>query len=325
MKYADSMCQSDNENNATVKNITSCDDSVILESVTSHNLRNSLIKLKNNVNKDLCFKAPDKQELRINSSTAQNELQKLNIPDTSVICLHTDNGQLFTISSDGVSTTLKNVTINTQNYITNTNITSNTVQTNVIEKIQKRKYSQVFENDSTEMFSKSFEQESPDNYSNIESVNSWPSTPSVSSETDKQTINYISEREFESCKDLLTKGDFSTLTDDSEIDLKKEGSYSESYVNTDIFDSKKDDLKKKDNLSCELCPYVFPNKTILAMHKQLIHKKVEVDIENKRKLLVCNLCPRTFNLQSSLMIHRKVAHAGGFGKSFFLLSNFIST
>ncbi|CAH1402182.1 unnamed protein product [Nezara viridula] len=307
------LCQSNNANLVSSRSIPCNNNSFEAEPLNSPNLSNSLIKLQHNANQDSDLNSVDKREWKMEMNN-QNSLQKsLNIPDTSLICFRSDSGQLFTISTEGMGTTLKNVTINTQNYITNTNITTSTVQTSMTEKVQKRKYSQVFEKDQIET-GNVFDQKSPD----VESINSWPSTPSVLSESEKQTGCNFPEREFESCKDLLTKGDFSTLCDDvNETDMKKD-SHSPNKIDPEENHeslAKKNDLIKKDCLNCELCPYTFPNKTILAMHKQLIHKKVDSDVENKQKLLLCNLCPRTFNLRSSLMIHRRVAHAGGFGNS----------
>lgn len=304
--------QPNNAHSVSSRSIQCSNNALEGEPINSPNLSNSLIKLQHNANQESDMNTMDKRDWKMEINN-QNSMQKsLNIPDTSLICFRSDNGQLFTISTDGIGTSLKNVTINTQNYITNTNITTSTVQTSVTEKVQKRKYSQVFEKDHVEA-SNVLDQKSPD----AESVNSWPSTPSVLSESEKQTSSNFPEREFESCKDLLTKGDFSTLCDEiNETDTKKDNCPNK--IETEeihVSNEKKNDLIKKDCLNCELCPYTFPNKTILAMHKQLIHKKVDLDTENKQKLLLCNLCPRTFNLRSSLMIHRRVAHAGGFGKS----------
>lgn len=303
--------QSNNANLVSTKSIPYSNNSSEGEPIYSPNLSNSIIKLQQSPNQESGVSSIDKRDWKMEINNQNSMHKSLNIPDSSLICFRSDNGQLFTISTDGVGTTLKNVTINTQNYITNTNITTSTVQTSVTEKVQKRKYSQVFEKDHVEA-GNVFDQKSPD----AESVNSWPSTPSVLSESEKQTGCNFPEREFESCKDLLTKGDFSTLCDDvNETDVKKDNFCQNKIESEEILESheKKNGLIKKDCLNCELCPYTFPNKTILAMHKQLIHKKVDLDNENKQKLLLCNLCPRTFNLRSSLMIHRRVAHAGGFG------------
>lgn len=261
-----------------------------------------------------------------NQNSAENGYCKINIPggvqkpiidditENSFICCKTKNGQLFSIPAGCIGTSLRNVTINTQNYITNTNITTSSVQaTTLVENIQKRKYKQVFDSDIAEYSTKA-EANSTDNYQHIKSINSWTSTSRTSPKTDK-ICNDSAEKEFDSCKDLLTKADFSTLTDDGGTWGNREiSSMIQSTVSEDLCEGSNtlNNQIMKEGFICDLCTIVFPNKTILAMHKQLIHKKPEVENENERKLL-CNMCPRTFSLQSSLMIHRKVAHAGGFG------------
>ncbi|KAL1140423.1 hypothetical protein AAG570_000355 [Ranatra chinensis] len=197
---------------------------------------------------------------------------------------------------------LKNVTINTQNYITNTNITTSTLQTRMFEKVQKRKYNQVFDKDIADIYDKDLEVDS-----NVSEISCGPVTTSNTSLSEESIVKNdkkLVTREFESCRDLLTKGDFSTSTDD----------LIETCVSKDIsnYMGQKDELKPKDSFSCDSCPFIFPNKTILAMHKQLIHKKVEVETENKRKMFVCNVCPKSFKMRGSLMLHRRVAHSGGF-------------
>ncbi|XP_073982787.1 uncharacterized protein [Rhodnius prolixus] len=273
-------------------------------------------KLQNNSNEE-----PNQILEKQDSWTCNNfpvKCTKSVLNDASLIYLRTDNGQIFALSHENLGTNLKNVTINTQNYITSTNITTSTLQTNLIGNVQKRKYCQTFDKDISVTNCKGLDSEdSPETYPNVESVPSCPSTPSISSETEKFAVcSNTAEREFESCRDLLTKGDFTTNVDDlndlDSIDTNV------AHKNTEVqnaLDNLETEDKAKESSTCELCSYVFPNKTILAMHNQLIHKKVETEMESKRKLLLCNLCPRTFSLRSSLMIHRRVAHAGGFGSS----------
>ncbi|XP_014254920.1 zinc finger protein 211 [Cimex lectularius] len=213
---------------------------------------------------------------------------------SSIFCIRSENSQLVSLKAND-ALNFKNVTINARNFITNTNISESTLAS---KETSKRKFSELFDHDETD--------KSPDQMfyrSGGESINSWPSTPSVASVPDNVVSN-SNEREFESCKELLTKGDFSTGGD-----YALETGLEETGVNNE---RPKDELQSENNtFTCDTCTYTFPNKTILAMHKQLVHKKEEND-GSKRKMLVCPHCPRTFSLRSSLMIHNRVAHAGGF-------------
>jgi hypothetical protein len=270
-------------------------------------------QLNNNLNQvELTYKTPEKIDWKINNTNLQMENTKkvLNCQENPLIYFRADNGQIFALTHEALGTSLKNVTINTQNYITNTNITTSTLQTNVVEKVQKRKYNQVIDKTVAEVKEAEVVEDSGDS-----EVSFQPSS-SIRQEETKS----FATREFESCRDLLTKGDFSTCTDDlmevCPTDKEVPQQSVETISNESEGESKKVDEGEqkvvKDNVTCEICSFAFPNKTILAMHKQLIHKKVEVEPESKRKLFVCNICPKSFKMRGSLMLHRRVAHTGGF-------------
>uniref|UniRef100_A0A224XN83 C2H2-type domain-containing protein n=1 Tax=Panstrongylus lignarius TaxID=156445 RepID=A0A224XN83_9HEMI len=290
-------------------------DNTVSEMEQFQNKYCSTDKLENNSNEEV-NKPLEKQDTW-DCNNYPVKCTKSVFNDASLIYFRTDNGQIFALSHENLGSNLKNVTINTQNYITSTNITTSTLQTNLIGNVQKRKYCQTFDKDTSLTKTRGLDLEgSPEMYTNGESIPSYPSTPSVSSETDKfASSSNTTEREFESCRELLTKGDFSTNGDDlSDLEITDTNEANKNAEMHSAVDKETEDKAKESN-ACELCSYVFPNKTILAMHNQLIHKKVETEVESKRKLLLCNLCPRTFSLRSSLMIHRRVAHAGGFGSS----------
>ncbi|KAK9512835.1 hypothetical protein O3M35_001165 [Rhynocoris fuscipes] len=240
-----------------------------------------------------------------------------NIPsDQSYIFFRTDNGQIFAVSHESFSPNFKNVTINTQNYITNTNITTSTIQSNSFGNVEERKHLEVSDNDSPCSTNAMDVESNNALFTNGESLHSCPSTPSTFADVDKCR----NERVYESCKELLTNGDFTTNGTDLG-DLERNDSYVENKNSGENkSNNKESENKPVESYICEQCSYVFPNKTILAMHNQLIHKKGENEVENRRQSLNCNLCPRSFTLRSSLMIHRKVAHAGGFGNNDSTLS-----
>ncbi|KAF6207166.1 hypothetical protein GE061_018405 [Apolygus lucorum] len=195
------------------------------------------------------------------------EAPRHSVPSHPVMYFQSDNGQLFAVATSSLLNQFGAVTINTQNFISNTSVSSH----------NETKLNTVVE------------------------------------PTRKETT------EFSSCKDLLTSGDFSVGCDDTEIiDVThqtataiQQSSHTDPELNVNIDDA------SKNLVPCDFCEMSFSNKAILAVHKQLLHKKQTLSGEDglpengerpKKKPLTCNWCSSTFNLKSSLHIHVKVTH-----------------
>lgn len=65
---------------------------------------------------------------------------------------------------------------------------------------------------------------------------------------------------------------------------------------------------------CNICGLHFPDRKILILHKQFVHKIKEKDSdlapEDLMKNFPCHLCTKVFKMRGSLMVHMRVAHPG---------------
>ncbi|XP_014212716.1 uncharacterized protein LOC106642451 [Copidosoma floridanum] len=63
---------------------------------------------------------------------------------------------------------------------------------------------------------------------------------------------------------------------------------------------------------CDVCGFSFPDRTILTLHKQLVHmiraKDAKTTPETATKNYPCHLCAKVFKMRGSLMVHMRVAH-----------------
>lgn len=62
---------------------------------------------------------------------------------------------------------------------------------------------------------------------------------------------------------------------------------------------------------CNICGFHFPDTSILALHKQLVHEQDSSNSPEKiPKSYYCHLCSKVFKMRGSLMVHMRVAHIG---------------
>ncbi|XP_011173298.2 myoneurin isoform X2 [Solenopsis invicta] len=60
---------------------------------------------------------------------------------------------------------------------------------------------------------------------------------------------------------------------------------------------------------CNVCGFHFPDTTILALHKQLVHEQdMSNGPEKVFKNYSCHLCSKVFKMRGSLIVHMRVAH-----------------
>lgn len=237
---------------------------------------------------------------------AQNSREDVANIVAPVLYIQADNGQLFALAPSSLVNQFGSVTINTQNYISNTSVLENNLAGSQNPSGDKhsekpREFSSCKDLLTSGYFSEPFDV--PADAIEPSSCTQIGNLPSMETELNCTPVTHEKPQIDKSVIETSSQ----TLTNSQPLAVGKDLGETES---------------SKPLVPCDICEMGFSNKAILAVHKQLMHKNLvseEFEIgahksseKSRKKPLNCSWCPATFNLKSSLMIHVKVTHPGNF-------------